>query len=145
MLNRDLISTLTLTINAPVAKVWDGLTNPAMIKQWLFGTDTKTTWEPGSDLIFSGEWSGQAYEDKGKVVVFEPEKVLEYTYWSAFSKLPDAPENYSRVRFVLSDKGDITEMVVTQTGFTGEEAKQHSMDNWRSTLGKMKELVEENN
>ena len=142
MLNHELTGTQTLTINAPVAKVWDGLTNPAIIKQYLFGTETKTTWEPGSDITFSGEWNGQAYEDKGKVIRFDPEKCLEYTYWSAFAKLPDEPENYSHLKFELEEKNGITELKVTQTGFANEEGKKHSVDNWGSTLGKMKELVE---
>jgi uncharacterized protein YndB with AHSA1/START domain len=142
MMNHSLTATHTLTINAPASKVWQGLTDPAIIKQYLFGTDTKTTWEEGSPITFSGEYNGQTYEDKGKVVQAIPGKRLEYTYWSAFSKLPDEPENHSHLVFELTEKDGATELKLTQTGFANEEGRDHSMKNWEGVMGKMKELVE---
>ena len=35
----NLIAQASKTIAAPVAAVWEALTNPALIKQYMFGTD----------------------------------------------------------------------------------------------------------
>ncbi|MBC7885478.1 MAG: SRPBCC domain-containing protein [Saprospiraceae bacterium] len=42
-------------IKASVAKVWDALTNPEVVKQYFFGTDLVTDWKVGSPIIFQGE------------------------------------------------------------------------------------------
>ncbi|MDR3634228.1 MAG: SRPBCC domain-containing protein [Isosphaeraceae bacterium] len=41
----------TVVINAPRAKVWDALTNPARVKQYLHGTDLSTDSTVGSPII----------------------------------------------------------------------------------------------
>lgn len=42
------------TINAPQDKVWNVLADPALIKQYLFGTDTVTDRKKGSPITYSG-------------------------------------------------------------------------------------------
>ena len=60
-----------LTVNvqvkfkAPMAKVWQGLTDPAMVKKYFFGTDLESSWRVGEPIKFSGEWDGKKYEDHG--------------------------------------------------------------------------------
>ena len=85
------IAKATITVNTPASKVWDALTDPRLIKQYLFGTDVTTDWKVGSSITYKGEWEGKAYEDKGKILQVEPEKLLVTTFWSAMSGLPDTP------------------------------------------------------
>jgi uncharacterized protein YndB with AHSA1/START domain len=53
--NKGLVAKASITVNAPVAKVWVALVNPAMIKQYMFGTNVVTeglgsfTVQPGQD------------------------------------------------------------------------------------------------
>lgn len=58
--NKDLIAKASITINAPVAKVWEALVSPAMIKQYMFGTNVVTDWKEGSPIVWRGEWQGKA-------------------------------------------------------------------------------------
>src|SRR5215831_12593852 len=95
----DKILKKSIHINASTSKVWDALVNPAIIKQWLFGTNTISDWKVGSPIYFTGEWQGTAYKDKGTILQFEKEKVFQYNYWSGFSGLPDTIENYSIITF----------------------------------------------
>jgi uncharacterized protein YndB with AHSA1/START domain len=44
----------SITIAAPVEKVWDALTRPELIKQYFFGTETETDWTPGNPIYFRG-------------------------------------------------------------------------------------------
>src|SRR6266699_1795446 len=100
-----MIATVTLkksiTIQAPVAEVWKALTDPDLIKQYFFGTNAISDWKEGSTLIFKGEWNGHAYEDHGKILQIEFQKMLRYSYWSSFSGLPDVPENYQVITYFL--------------------------------------------
>ena len=51
----DLIVSESIEINTEPDKVWEALTNPEIIKEYLFGTQTITDWKVGSDIIFQGE------------------------------------------------------------------------------------------
>jgi uncharacterized protein YndB with AHSA1/START domain len=138
----DKIVQKTISINAQSAKVWDALTNPEWIKKWLYGTDTTSDWTVGSPIRFTGNWEGKAYEDKGRILQIEPEKILEYSYWSGFSGLPDEPENYSIVTFELTPTSEGTDLTLMQRNFATEEMCEHASKNWDATLKLMREIIE---
>ena len=87
-MNKTFTSKSTIAINASASKVWDALTKPELIKQYLFGTEVTTDWQVGSPITYKGEWEGKAYEDKGKVLQIEKEKLLVSTFWSSFQPWP---------------------------------------------------------
>ena len=51
--------------DAPAKNVWEALINPAMIKQYFFGTDVVSDWKVGNSIVWRGTWQGKEYEDKG--------------------------------------------------------------------------------
>ena len=132
----------SITINASPASVWKALTDPAMIKQYLFGTEVVSDWKEGSEIIYKGIWEGKTYEDKGIILKIEPEKLLETNYWTSFSGLPDSPENYQKVTYQLSRDGDNTVLTITQDGIPTDEARAHSETNWAMVLDGLKKLLE---
>ncbi len=129
-------------INAPSSKVWDALTNPEIIKQYLFGTETVTDWKVGSPIIFQGKWEGMEYKDKGTILEFIPGQKLKYDYWSSFSKLEDVPENYQILTFDLKSQDGNTILSLTQDNVPNPETKKHSEANWSMVLNLMKEIIE---
>lgn len=129
-------------INAPKAKVWEALTNPSVIKQYLFGTEVHTDWKEGSPITYTGEWEGKQYEDKGKILKNEPEKKLISTYWSSMSSEADTPENYQTVTYELSEEGDATKLTITQENTKSKESAEHSKKNWEKVLENMKNILE---
>ena len=141
-MNKTFTSKSTIAINASASKVWDALTKPELIKQYLFGTEVTTDWQVGSPITYKGEWEGKAYEDKGKVLQIEKEKLLVSTFWSSLSALADIPENYKTVRYELSadDKG--TRLTITQDNNNSQEEADHSGQNWKMVLEGIKKLVE---
>lgn len=141
-MNDTFTATATTTINAPVSKVWQALVNPEIIKQYLFNTDVISEWKVGSPIRYRGEWQGKAFEDKGQILEIEPERVLKSTHWSPLSGVPDTPENYHTVTYTLAEKGDRTEVAITQDNNATEEEKAHSEKNWQTVLQGMKELLE---
>ena len=141
-MRNNLTAKASIDINAPVSKVWEALTNPSMIKKYLFGTDTITDWKVGSPITFQGQWEGKSYQDKGTILANEKEKLLSYSYWSSMSSLPDLPENYANVAFQLQPKAGVTNLSLTQDNCPTEESRKHSEDNWNMVLKSIKELVE---
>ena len=65
-----------ITVNAPPDVVWRALTDPAMVRQYMHGTNLQTDWTVGSPITWKGEWQGKSYEDKGTVLAVEPTKLL---------------------------------------------------------------------
>src|SRR6266508_5445396 len=132
----------TTTINASASKVWDAITKPELIKQYLFDTDVISDWKVGSPITYKGEWEGKAFEDKGKILKLEPEKLLMSTHWSPLSGVPDSPENYHTVTYQLSEKDGSTDVAITQDNNANEEERVHSEQNWKTVLDGMKKLLE---
>jgi uncharacterized protein YndB with AHSA1/START domain len=145
-MRQDLEVSQSIAINAGSAKVWNVLTNPEIIKEYLFGTETITDWNPGSEIIFQGVYGDNneyAYRDKGVIQKNIFHELISYSYWSGFSGLEDKPENYSLVTYTLVDKGNnITNFTWAQKGFATEEGYQHSAGGMEDFLKKIKEIAE---
>ena len=141
-MNDKLTATAKTTIHAPASKVWDALTKPELIKQYLFGTDVISDWKVGSPIVYKGEWEGKSFEDKGKILKLEPKKMLMSTHWSPLSGVPDTPENYHTVTYQLLEKNGGTDVTITQDNNANEEERVHSEQNWKTVLDGMKKLLE---
>ena len=141
-MNKTYIARTSITINAPASKVWEALTQPDLIKQYLFGTEVTTDWQVGSPITYKGIWEGKPYEDKGKILQMEEGKLLVSTFWSALSGKPDVSENYQTIRYELSADGDGTKLTLTQDNNASQEEANHSRENWKMVLDGMKKLVE---
>jgi hypothetical protein len=109
---------------------------------WLFGTTAITDWKPGSPILFTGNWNGSNYTDKGTILQCDVEKILKYDYWSGFSGLPDTPENYSILTFEILAAGNSTTLTLRQTNFATESMYEHSDKNWDATLATLKQVIE---
>ena len=64
-MRQDLIVSQSVDVKAEPEQVWNALTNPEIIKEYLFGTETITDWKVGSEIIFQGEYEGHKYRDHG--------------------------------------------------------------------------------
>jgi len=141
-MNRKLVAKATILIHAPRSRVWEALTDPELIQQYLFGTEVTTDWQVGSPIIYKGMWEGKPFEDKGNVLQIEPEKLLVSSFWSALSGLPDIPENYQTVRYELAAEGSATRVTVTQDNNNSREEADRAAGNWKMVLDGMKKLLE---
>jgi uncharacterized protein YndB with AHSA1/START domain len=141
---KGLTSTATVTIDAPIAKVWDAFVNPAFIKQYMFGAEAISDWKVGSPIVWKGEYEGKKYEDKGPILKLEPEKTLQYSHYSPLTGKPDVPENYHTVTIELSrpSAGDQTTVTLSQDNNPDEEARDHTAKFWQGMLDTLKGLLE---
>lgn len=142
MVDKNLTVTITKKFPNPVNEIWDALTDKEKVKQYFFGTEVITDWQPGRDIVFKGEWEGNKYEDKGKILEAEVGKKIKYSHLSSFSALPDEPDNYSIVTYELESENDSTILKITQEGFKDQKSRDDSVNGWNFVLDNMKMLLE---
>jgi uncharacterized protein YndB with AHSA1/START domain len=137
-----LVATKSVNIKSPIEKVWHALTDPDTIKKYFYGTETTTDWKVGNPIRFHGVWEGKPYEDKGTILAFEKLKLIKYNYWSSFSGVPDVPENYNDITYLLTQVNDEVVYTVLQEGIRDEQTRTHSETNWGVVMDQMKKLLE---
>ena len=141
-MQNNLIAKASILIDAPRDRVWSALVDPDAIRQYMFGTRMVSDWHVGSPVVWKGEWQGKSYEDKGEILQFQPERILQYSHFSPLSGLPDLPENYHTVTIELTPNGSKTELILTQDRSASEEERAHSEENWRMMLVALKRFAE---
>lgn len=100
---------LERTLNAPVSRVWDALTNNAKMKKWYFDiADFKP--EIGFEFEFYGSKDDTRYLHLCKITELIPEKKLAYTW--KYENLPGE----SAVSFELFDEAGKTRLKLTHAG-----------------------------
>lgn len=142
MSNNDHVAKVSTVIDAPKEEVWEALTDPDSISQYMFGAKVATDWKEGSPITWEGEWDGQRYQDKGTVHETHPPQVLEYSHFSPLTGLPDVPENYHTVRVEVVEHGPATRVTLIQDNNETPEAREHSEKNWQTMLEGLKKVVE---
>jgi uncharacterized protein YndB with AHSA1/START domain len=138
----DHVASAAIEIDAPPGEVWTALTDPEQIKTYMFGSQVETDWQPGSPIVWNGEYEGKKYEDKGEIVEIERERRLKVTHFSPLSGEEDVPENYHTVLYELEKDGEQTRVSLTQDNNSSAEAAEHSKSNWEKMLAGLKKVVE---
>ena len=141
-MNENFIAKASIAINAPRQAVWEALTSPEAIKEYMFGARVDTDWQEGGPISWKGQWQGKSYEDKGTILQFSPAQRVQYTHYSPLSGLPDKPEYYHTVTIDLAENGTGTEVMLAQDHNATEAARVHSEKNWKLMLGGLKKFVE---
>ena len=144
MNTEDIIARVSTGINAPANKVWDALTNPKIIKQYMFGTEVKSDFRVGSPITWKGEWEGKKYEDKGRIREALTDRLLQYSHFSPLTGEKDIPENYHIVTITLTETSGKTHVTLTQDNNPTDKAREHSEKNWSGMLEGLKKTVEGN-
>jgi len=138
----NLVASATVVIDAPKSEVWRAFTDPALIKQYMFGADVITDWKVDSPIYWKGVYNGKRYEDKGRILAFDPEERLQFTHFSPMSGKPDEPENYHTITIDLEEENGRTRIQLTQDNNDNEGDREHSESNWTQVLNGLKRVVE---
>jgi uncharacterized protein YndB with AHSA1/START domain len=146
-----LLVTSKISINAPLAKVWDALINPEQTKKYMFGCETISDWKVGSPLLWQGNYEGKDMVFvKGHIVDIKPNTYLAYTTIDPNNpNIADVPENYLTVTYSLSAENGHCALTVTQGDYNtvaeGEKRYQEAYnggEGWNPILVEIKKLVE---
>jgi uncharacterized protein YndB with AHSA1/START domain len=137
-----LTAKIQITIHASAAKVWDGLTKPALVKQYMMGADVHSDWKVGGPLTYTGEYQGKPFEEKGVIKQLELHKLLQATHFSTTSGKEDKPESYALVTWELHAQDGATIVTVSQDSIATEKGVESSKANWKTVLEGLKKTVE---
>lgn len=131
-------------IDTTSAIVWEILTNPKYIKQWMWEEEiiVESDWKVNSTIRFEGLLNGLPFKNKGIILQFEPEKFFQYSFWSTLSEQEDKPKNYSIITFTLTPIERKTMLTFTQRNFIAETTFKHSDLYWKGTLQIIKQIAE---
>ena len=141
-MNDDLTAKADITIHAPIAKVWDALVNPELIKRYMFGATVVSDWKEGSPIAWKGEWKGKPYEDKGRILELRSQRRLQYSHFSPLSGAPDRPESYHKVTIDLAQSDGDVHVGLVQDNNETPQARDESQKNWGMMLQGLKKVVE---
>lgn len=147
-LTGETIAHKTIRVNVPTHKVWAALTEPARMKGWMANPadgidfDIFTDWMVGGSILIRGQLHGLAFENRGTVLQFEPERALRYSHLSSISRLPDVPASYSVIAFELAPVGEQTKLTLSLSNFPTEAIYKHLVFYWNMVLGRLRDVVD---
>ena len=111
---------LTYLLYASPPKVFEALTQPALIEKWGGGKAIVEPFENGKFEMFEG-WV------KGNVMRFEPCSMLSYSWKPAEWKPKDKA---STVEFKLKEHQVGTELTIIHSGFPGQDEADKHREGW---------------
>jgi uncharacterized protein YndB with AHSA1/START domain len=135
----------SITINAPIALVWDALTDIEQMPAWMgepeMALEIDVEWAVGSSIVMSGVHHAP-FRNTGTILAFEPPTRLAYTHLSSLSQLPDAPSNYTTLEFRMTAVGEGTSLTLTASDSPTRSIFKHLEFYWAGTLEALKRHVE---
>ena len=138
----NLVATASISINASRQRVWNALTDPEVIKRYMFGSDVTSDWTVGSSITYAGEYEGKKYEDHGTILEVKPNELLRLTHFSPRSGKPDLPKNYHTITYTLHAQPHGMRLELSQDNNASEVEAEHSAANWQMMLDALRTDVE---
>ncbi len=136
------INISTIYLKASKERVWDVLTNPALVKQWQFGSDLITNWEVGSTIKFRTEWEDKVFEQWGKVLEIIPQRLIKYSLFAPRPGLEDKLENYFIMNYKLTEEGDGVMLEIIQEDTREGAIQEAPQGEENPVLSALKKLIE---
>lgn len=138
-----------ISISAPAARVWEVLTQPEFTEKYMFGTHLKTSWEPGTPMLWVGAQDGVTYVS-GLLKSVQPNKEWIYTVFPVGASYEDVETNHLVVSVTISESKNQTVLAIHQGDFTQvpDGAKRYADTaaggGWATILETIRDLAEGN-
>ena len=120
-------------------KLWQALTDGNFTERYWFGARLRSDWKVGSS--FEMVRSDGAVSDAGKVVAYDPPRLLAYTFVNLSDKYKN--EFPALATFVLEPFGKLVKLTLTHEGFQeGSKMLSGVSKGWPAILASLKSLLE---
>jgi uncharacterized protein YndB with AHSA1/START domain len=139
-MTKKLEYTYDIYIAAPARKVWEGLVDGEMTRQYVYGTRLHGKLKKGAPYAYVGDGDFKVVD--GEILEVEAEKRLVMT-WQAHWDAKVSSDRASRVTYELSPAGAATRLRVVHDDFDGPTATYTgSVEGWPLMLSSLKSLLE---
>ena len=136
----------TVSIDTSPYKVWMYLTEPNLMKMWMgepeMNIEVITDWIIGNPILVKG-FHHVNFENKGIVLQFDPQNILQYSHLSSISHLPDIKKNHSIITFTIEQKKRKTLLEIQIENFPTESIYKHLDFYWQGTANVLRNFVEQ--
>lgn len=132
----------TIALSAPIEKVWHALTQPALVKQWQYGSDLITDWTVGHEIRFRNEWEGQVFEQWGTILEVIPNQKIKYSLFFPRPELEDKPDNYFIMSYILSEENQKVKLEILQEDNRPGAVQEKPQGEENPVLQALKNLIE---
>jgi hypothetical protein len=105
------------------------------------GIEVHTNWQVNTPIMIKG-FHHVKFENKGIILAFDKERKLSFTHLDSISKLPDIPESYSTLTFILEPVENGTHLTLNIENFPTESIRKHLEFYWKTTLVILKNKAE---
>ena len=135
--------TAKISIRAHPSRVWEGLTNPVLVKQWQWGSVLDTDWQVGRDIRFHSDWFGEVYDMQGKVLEVVPYELIRYSILVPGSGNEGTRDNCAIMTYRLEERNDATTLTISlEDNHSLLEDEQAFITNWGTVLTLLKFMIE---
>jgi uncharacterized protein YndB with AHSA1/START domain len=133
------------TIDASPHEVWRAMQAGAMFP----GTTIETDWKIGHPIVFTGDWQGKTFTDRGEIQTIAEDRELSFTHWSDKGDGASRPASWHVVRYQLEPAGPRTRVTLSQFNEGDNpdiDAKTRAEfeKNWTMMLAGLKKTAEAN-
>lgn len=139
----------TLTIKAPVSKVWEAISNARQFGEWF---KVKFSGEFAVDKPIKGQITYPGYEHMEMEVIprkLEPQRYFAYSWCPYSDGKPEGKERETLVEFTLEAVAEGTFLTITESGFLAlpadarrEEAFRMNTQGWDVQAANISAYVE---
>ncbi|HKH22962.1 MAG TPA: SRPBCC domain-containing protein [Solirubrobacterales bacterium] len=144
MAANGLVLQISRTLPAPRSRVWEALTDPGELPKWWGPkgfTIPGVEFEPQVGASYRLEMQppeGEVFHLHGAIREVEPPSRLSYTFvWEP----PDPDDRETVVMLSLEERGDGTQLELTQGEFATDERLELHRGGWTGSLDKLEELL----
>ena len=136
-------STKQIEINCNVETLWDVLTKPEYIKQYMLNRTVETDWRVGSDIVWEGDYNGVNVFQRGKVISITPGQQVTYSNFDINGNLEDLPENYINTSYILHNINGAAHLTITNEIFSDSTERMSQIkQGWDIVISKIKSFSE---
>jgi len=132
-------------IGAKPEDVWQALVSDEGVKAVFFGCTLQSTFEEGADFAYVGPGpdGDETVHVYGKILAFEPNRVLSYTKYPGPSYHENHAELQTRVTFTLETVGACTKLTLVNDEWPADHPSyENTKVHWPMILSNIKTYAE---
>jgi len=132
-------------IGASPEIVWNSIASPEGTRKIFFGCVLKSTFETGApyEYVGPGNEGDETVHVYGRILDYEPNKVLSYTEHPGPSCRENHAELETRITFTIDEVGGCTRLTLVNDNWTeGHPSYESTKGHWWMILSNIKTLAE---